>query len=387
MTATSNTHTKALLLSFSPLDKDPRVLRQAAFLRDDYAVTAAGFGAACSAFPKFIGIESEPTSSLFKATQAIKLKLHHFEDYYWSQPHVADAWGKLKKLQFDVIVANDLSSLPLAIRLSRKNKARIVLDVHEYEPRHFEGSWVFDFFFRPFWHYVAKTYAREAHAMSTVCHGISELYRQEYDLRSEVITNAPFLSEIPPSPVDPDSIKIIHHGICNRYRGLDNMIRLMNELDERFSLDLMLVKTDDRSFAELERLAADTPRVSIIPPVQFEEIIPTLNKYDIGLCMFPPNTLTLQFALPNKFFEFIQAKLCTCTWPSLEISKIISSTECGVVADDFDISTMAAAINGLHNEDIQLHKKNAAKAAAEYCAENNQDIMGKLVDNALKHEL
>lgn len=370
---------KTLLLSFSPLARDPRVLRQAAFLNDEYVVTAAGFLPPSRSYPHFIGIESRPTTVMFKAQQAVRLKLRHFEHYYWAQPHVIDAWNKLKELRFDVIVANDLSSLPLAIRLSEASKARIVLDVHEYEPRHFEGDWFFDFFFRGLWDYVARNYAFGVHAMSTVCQGISRLYREEYGVHSVVLNNAPFRSDLPPSRVVQGTIRIIHHGICNRFRNLEDMIRLMTRLDERFTLDLMLVKTDVRSYSKITRLAARTPRVSVIEPVSYEEIIPKLNEYDLGLCMFAPSTPTLQCALPNKFFEFMQAKLCICTWPSTEIREIVTNTGCGVVSDDFSVESMAAILNRLSSDDIRQKKLRSADAAKEFCAENNKDILLKLV--------
>lgn len=372
-----------LLLSFSPLGKDPRVLRQACFLKDDCEVVAAGYGPAEGLYPAFVPIEPPHASVLSKAAQATRLKLHRFEAYYWAQPHVADAWSKLRAMTPDAIVANELSSLPLAVRLARRCGASILLDAHEYEPRQFEGAFLFDFFFRALWDHVARTCLPFVAAMTTVCESIANLYAEEYGIRPEVVTNASFRNELPPSPVASDAVRIIHHGICTPFRGLENMIDLASRLDGRFGMDLMLVKTDEGSYVKIRSLAEASGRVTLRPPVPFEQIVPVLNGYDIGLCMFPPSSPNMRFILPNKLFEFIQAKLCVCTWPSPEVQRIVASAGCGPVAEDFSVEAMAAAINALGPEDIRAFKANAVRASAVHCAENNRAILLREIDSAL----
>lgn len=377
---------RILLLSFSPLARDPRVLRQASFLRDDYEVTAAGFGDAGGHYPGFVEIAPAQGSLPFKALQAARLKLGLFERYYRAQPHVRDAWRTLRGQDFDLILANDLAALPLSLRLARQNGAKVLLDAHEYEPRHYVGNFLFDFFFRPLWDHVARHHLGMIHGMSTACAGIADLYSQEYGIRPEVITNAPFHDPAPPSPVGDTAIRMVHHGICNRFRGIETMIELMGRLDERFSLDLFLVDAGHGYFKHISELIKATPRVALRPPVPFTDIIPTLNGYDVGLCMFQPSTPTMRHALPNKFFEFIQAKLCVCTWPSPEMANIVAETGCGIVSEAFEIESLAARLRALTPATLAQYKQKTQMAAKKYCAENNRKTLLDLVRRALTRQ-
>lgn len=374
-----NERPTVLLLSFSPLHKDPRVLRQAVFLKDQYDVAAAGFGPPSPVYPEHIVVQGHPNALAFKAMQASRLKLGRFEAYYWSQTPVKDAYRKLHGRIFHAIVANDLSSLPLAVTLAAESNARLILDVHEYEPGHFDGHWLFDFFFKPLWEYIARKYLPAVDSMSTVCEGIAALYQKNFSVQPTVITNAPFRSPLPPSEVQSKQIRIVHHGICNAHRELGAMVSMARMLSPRFQLDLMLVKTDEGSYAKIRRQARMAENISLLAPVPYEDIVPTLNSYDMGLCMFPPSTPTLQFALPNKFFEFLQAGLAVCSWPSPEIRNIIERHQCGIVAEAYTAAAMAQAVESLSAHDIAAMKHRSRQASAEHCAENNQAAFLRMV--------
>ena len=45
----------------------------------------------------------------------------------------------LSARSFDLIIANDIESLPLAFEIDPQ--ARVLFDAHEYAPRHFEDKW------------------------------------------------------------------------------------------------------------------------------------------------------------------------------------------------------------------------------------------------------
>lgn len=175
-----------------------------------------------------------------------------------------DAWKKLQAIPCDFIVTNDLASLTLAQRLAERHGAPLLLDVHEYEPQHFEGEPLFDLFFRPLWDHVARRHLGAVGARTTVCDGIAELYRRGYGIRPSVVTNAPFHDTTPPSPVCTEAIRMIHHGICTRLRGIEGMIELMTRLDKRFSLDLMPVDVDPAYYGRIQRLV-DAPPASPSP--------------------------------------------------------------------------------------------------------------------------
>ena len=149
---------------------------------------------------------------------------------------------------------------------------------------------------------------------------------------------------------------------------------MMDHLEERFSLDLMLVSPSSahRSYYQsIAQMVKGKPRVQIIPPVPMKNIVEFTNQYDVGLFICPPTTFNLKFALPNKFFEFIQARLMVAIGPSVEMQRIVNEYDCGVVAESFEPRALADVLGKLDVADIVRYKNNSHRAAQELNASKN----------------
>ena len=165
--------------------------------------------------------------------------------------------------------------------------------------------------------------------------------------------------------VDPKNINVIHHGMASPDRCIHKMIEMMNYVDSRFSLDLMLVPTYYAEYyAELESMAEKMDNVRMLPLVPFDEIIPFTSNYDIGIFLVPPTTYNLKMCLPNKFFEFIQARLAIAIGPSPEMARYVKEYDLGIIAKDFTPQSMAKELNKLTKQDILKYKENANKTAS-----------------------
>jgi hypothetical protein len=114
---------------------------------------------------------------------------------------------------------------------------------------------------------------------------------------------------------------------------------------------------------KLQQLATGR-RVRILPPSPFSQLIDATNAYDIGLFLAPPVSFNLRFTLPNKFFEYVQARLMVAIGPSPEMARYVREHDLGIVAADFDPRSIAAALAALTAEDIARYKENAHRAAA-----------------------
>jgi hypothetical protein len=161
------------------------------------------------------------------------------------------------------------------------------------------------------------------------------------------------------------------------------MIFLMDLLDERFSLDFMFVPNDRPYLSRLERLARSRPRVGFKKPVPMTQIVSVLNEYDIGLFLLSPRAFNYRMALPNKLFEFIQARLAVAVWPSPEMARLVREGDCGVVARDFTVESMADALNSLSPQDIKKFKEHSHQAASRFSAEQNRQFMLDLVQKLI----
>jgi hypothetical protein len=372
---------KILVICFSHLNTDPRVHRQLIFLKNLYNVTAAGFSSPGVDGVKFIRLDENIKRKNMKGKilSAINLKTGRFKQFYWSSSRIQNAWASLQNIQFDLIIANDINSLPLAYSLSRKAKAKLLVDAHEYAPRESETRFLFRFFYQDYWDGICRTYLPRADAMTTVCEGIASEYKTNYGVDPKVITNAPFFADLEPSQGDLSSIRMIHHGGVSPGRRSENMISLMGLLDSRFSLDLMIIGDSGRYLKKLHEMGTKYPRVNFVRPVPMPEIAEAINRYDIGLYFLDPSSFNDRMALPNKLFEFIQGRLAVAIWPSPEMARIVRKYQCGVVSQDFTRESMAEILNHLSPNEIMQFKSQAHKAASELCAEKNRELFISIV--------
>ena len=174
-----------------------------------------------------------------------------------------------------------------------------------------------------------------------------------------LINNIHFdFTSFPTHYVQENSIRIIHHGMASPDRYIHKMIEVMDYVDSRFTLDLMLVATYYQDYFEtLQQMAAERQNTRIIPIVPFEEIIPFTSQYDIGMFLVPFSTFNLKMCLPNKFFEFIQARLAIAIGPSPEMSQYVKTYNLGIISKDFTPQSMAESLNKLTKEEILLLRK------------------------------
>lgn len=356
-----------LVLSFTDHRRDPRVARQVFALRDNYDLTTAGHGPSANGTGRHVEIVKTPTTLSGKVWKAVWLKSGQYLTEYWHGSFVRDAWTKLAGSQFDLVIANDLETLPLACRIAGDH-GKVYLDAHEYEPLHWENRWTFRFFWQKYWDFICREFLPRVDHMTTVCDGIAKTYTENYGVPCEVVINAPDYSELEPTPVMDENIRIIHHGAGNRDRHLLVMLDLMPLLDERFSLDLMLVNNDARYVRRIQERVRVTERVRLIEPVPMPQIVSTINSYDIGLFVLWPVNFNYEMALPNKFFEFIQARLAVAIWPSSQMKKIVDEEGLGVVTSEFSVEEMARKLNQLSADDVMSYKRKSCEAAKKYNA-------------------
>jgi hypothetical protein len=368
---------RVFILSFSAIRSDPRVMRQVRLLERKYRVTVSGFGPGPDADIEFIEIAKPRVSFLQKAIWAFKLFSGLFDSYYWNLPQVQNGFEAIRGRSFDLLIANDIAALPLALRLA--GNAPVLIDAHEYSPREFEDKWLWRLLFAPYQQALCARYLPQTAAMTTVCQGIADEYAREFGVEAKLIHNVPFEQHLAPSPIVPGRVRLVHHGATIRSRHLDVMIEMMRHLDDRFTLDLMLVETDAAYMAELRDKAGGDRRINFVEPVPLETICQRINVYDVGLFLLPPVNFNYRFALPNKFFEFIQARLAVAIGPSTEMARIVEEHSLGVIADSFRPDGLANALEQLTDESIRGYKLAADRAARQL----NYEAAGRV----LLHEI
>jgi glycosyltransferase involved in cell wall biosynthesis len=378
---------KVLVISFSDLLHDARVSRQVDFIKKKYNVTVAAYGGKENNGYELIHVKKTKFTLKHKLISSFFLIFRLHEKAYSLLYQYKSLIEKLKQ-SFDIIIANDVESLPLAFAV--KQKAKIIFDAHEYAPRHFEDRLMWRIFFQPFNIYLCKKYIPLVDALTTVGKGLANEYHKNFEVEPEIITNATWYSEIEPSPVEENKIKLIHHGGSTPSRKLELMIEMMKYLDDRFTLDLMLIVPQMASSKTsnyinyLKQLASGDPRIRFLPPLKSEELVKFINRYDIGVFLLPPVNFNYANTLPNKLFDFIQARLAIAIGPTPEMAEIVNKYDIGVVSEDFTPIKLAIKLNSLTKEKLSAYKQKAAIAAEEFCAEKNEALFITIIEGLFK---
>jgi hypothetical protein len=329
---------------------------------------------------EFISVSVRKPTYFEKFLKRFLLLIKAFEKYYWFQLKVFK-YHLPKDFKNDLIIANDIDVLPLACKLS--HRAKVLFDAHEYSPKEFGNDAKWEKKFGSYKDYLCKNYIPKCHIMTTVCEGLAEEYYTTYGKKPHVITNASDFIELSPQPVSNERIKLIHHGGAIRARKIEKMIEIMDWLDERFHLFFMLVPSEPDYYESLMRLATEKPRIHFLPPVEMGNISKFINQFDIGLYRLEPNSFNNRFALPNKIFEFIQARLAIVIGPSPEMGEMVKKYDVGVVAKTFEPKELADSIRTLTKERIEYYKNMSHKFARELSADENREKLGRLVSEMI----
>ena len=373
---------RILILSFTPFAQEPRALKQVTFLRRSHEVTTAGFGPA--PFPDVPHVEipsfaPQRWGLLGRLLAAGFLLLRFYRPLSWLNAH--DRWTveHLGGQGWDIVIAHDLKTLDAALELAPRDG--VILDLHEYAPRQEEHSRLWRLLIAPYFRWMCRTRVPEAAAVVTVSQGIADEYKKVFGFDSELVVNATPYAELAVQPVG-TPIRLVHSGGIAVQRRLDIMIRGVRESSADVTLDLYLVG-DGPLLDELTSLAGDDPRIRFRDPVPYEALVRTLNDYDVGLSIFPPTTFNLAWCLPNKFFDFVQARLGEIVGPSPEMKRFVEEYGLGEVLPDFESSSLAAALEALTPERVAEWKAASDAHAEALSSESQGRIWDELITRVL----
>lgn len=354
-----------LILSFSRIEQDARVLKQVRLFADRYDVTTCGHGEAPEGVVHHIRVPDGLRSNDLNG-RLITARL--YRRAYWSTSAVKWAKQHLERGAYDLVLANEVDAVPLA--LSLRPRLGVHADLHEYHPRVKEEQPLWDRRIRPYVEWQCRRYVTRAASWSTVSEGIAAEYERRFGFRPTVVANAtPYFDAPAPSPAN-DPIRLVHSGGAMRARHLEITIDGVRAARSGATLDLYLTPNDPAHLAELRDLAETSDgRVTIHDPVAYRDLIPTLNAYDAGIHVLPFVNFNHQWALPNKVFDYVQARLAVIVGPSPEMARLVDEYDLGVVTDDFTADAVAASIDALTPEAVTEMRLAAHEHARELAAD------------------
>jgi glycosyltransferase involved in cell wall biosynthesis len=271
----------------------------------------------------------------------------------------------------DVIVSNDLDTLPACALISKWKRIQLNYDSHELfteVPELIGRERV-----KRIWERIEKRYVKRVSRFYTVCKPIADIYAKKYNREVAVIRNLPLKKEL-------ENINkferptLIYQGALNLGRGIELMIDTMNYLPD---YDLIIVGKGDLK-SELKHRAenAKYKNVQLKGFVSFDQLNSLTAKAHIGLSWEEDLGLNYRYALPNKVFDYIQARIPVMVSNLPGLKSILDENRVGELLKSREPKKTATQIEQLY-EKRHTFDDSIDNAAKELTWEKEQQ---KLID-------
>lgn len=279
----------------------------------------------------------------------------------------------------DILLSNDLDTLPANYLAAKFRRKVLVYDSHEFFTE------VPELIHRPktkaAWEKIEKAILPKIQHAYTVCESIASVYHEKYDTAFKVVRNIPSkkgkvnVSVARNIRVDERKI-ILYQGALNVGRGLEFAIKSMQYLDDA---RLVIAGEGDISIP-LRQLTVDLDlkdRATFLGKIPIDEMSYITAQADLGLSIEEDLGLNYRFALPNKLFDYIRQQIPVLVSNLPEMKKIVEDYQIGIILNSHQPRQMALQVHQalFDNKKRELWKTNLKTANKELRWENEEKVL------------
>lgn len=270
----------------------------------------------------------------------------------------------------DILIANDLDTLPANFLISKIKRAKLYFDSHEYfseTPEVYRRKFV-----RRCWLFIEMMLIKGCDGYYTVSSSLADIYKQKYGIKLGVVRNVPFRQLSPKKEDNGDKI-ILYQGSLNVGRGLELMIRTLPLLSHA---RLIIAGQGP----ELSKLIHLVNTLNLHKEVTFTgNLAPDALKgltvtASVGISIEEAVGKSYKAALPNKLFDYIQARVPVLVSDLPEMKAIVEQYEVGEVLCNREPANLAVVLNNMMNNEVKrkIWKEKLEIAACELCWEREE---------------
>jgi glycosyltransferase involved in cell wall biosynthesis len=236
-----------------------------------------------------------------------------------------------------IIISNDLDTLLANYLVSKVKKVKLVYDTHEYfteVPELVENPTK-----QKIWETLEGWIFPKLKNVYTVNESIAQIYRAKYHVAVNVVRNvAPTFSPLeiknrPQLDLPTDKFIIILQGSgINKKRGAEEAVESMKWIEGAL---LVIIGGGDvlESLKQQVELNSIGHKVRFLPKMPYAEMMQYTCNADLGLAIDHTDVLNHKLALPNKFFDYIQAQIPILATDLTEVKSLIQQYEIGFILD------------------------------------------------------
>ncbi len=269
------------------------------------------------------------------------------------------------------LLANDLDTLLANYLVHKIKKSLLTYDSHEYFTE--VPELIHNPIAKKIWTAIEKHIFPKLKYVYTVNNSIAKCYKDMYHVKVGVIRNVPFTfnktNNVPADFPTNKKVIILQGAGINVDRGAEEAVLAMSYLPQCV---LLIIGKGD-AIPNLKKLVVINQlieRVIFLPKMSYESMMNYTQHAHVGLSLDKNTNLNYKFSLPNKLFDYIQAKIPVVASNLVEITNIINKYNVGETIISHAPQDIANAI------EIVLYKnyqQNLELAAAELNWENEQN--------------
>jgi glycosyltransferase involved in cell wall biosynthesis len=251
----------------------------------------------------------------------------------------------------DLVISNDLDTLPASYLASRIRRIPLIYDSHELftqMPELIHRKRV-----QTVWLWIESSLLPKIRYAVTVSYSIATIYRRLYGTPFRVVRNMPerknWQAREEIRAVSREGQMVIYQGALNVGRGLELMIDAMQYLEE---VRLVIAGTGDID-GELRIRAAEKgvgERVEFVGRLLPGDLTALTMQADLGISLEEDRGLNYRYALPNKLFDYIQCRVPVLCSSLPEMARIVDSYGVGVSTGERDPEKLAGIIRYMLKE-------------------------------------
>lgn len=324
-----------------------------------------------------------------KGLRVIRIKL---KTRNWSKKRIVQVIKYLEFLlkayrhckRYDIIHCNDIGTLPMGvyIKFFGKKNIKVVYDAHEYQtalPYIGETE-------RNFRKWVEKLLLRYVDGMITVSNEIAEEYAKNYGIQKpELVMNCPPYRE----PVKTNTFRnqfniaantpvFLYQGALVPNRGIEEILEAAERAKSNFAVVFMGYGVLEEKIKEM---VSRNGKVFFQPAVSGDKLLEYTSSADYGFNILSNEHMNHNFALTNKFFEYIMAGVSPIGNSSYTATKVMEHYKIGVNIDNGkSIEAIRGLLEGDGLPDLALQRENLAVAAKDFNWEKQEEVMLSLYD-------
>lgn len=269
----------------------------------------------------------------------------------------------------DILLSNDLDSLLPNYLLSKIQQKDLVFDSHELfsELPSVQGR-----FSQKVWKKLEQWLLPKLKHFFTVSDSIATWFETEYNNKPLVLINLPHYKDI--EFTNPKENYLLYQGALNDGRGLIPLIEAMKSLN-----NITLKIAGKGPFqSQIENKIKECQlgkKVELLGNIEPKKLVQITQNATIGISLEEDIGLSYRYSLPNKLFDYIQAKTPVLSTYLPEIKKVVSYYNIGEVIESHNPKNIAESINTMLNKGKSHYNNNLDTAAKDLTWENQADVL------------